>query len=120
MKKLARPALLAALASIAVALLSPSALAADANAALQLARQNNCFRCHTIAKESDKDGPPYKKVAEKYRGKPGAEQRLIEHITSGEMATFKDGHKEAHKIVKTSPPKDMNQIRNLVQWILAQ
>ncbi|MGA7986161.1 MAG: c-type cytochrome [Burkholderiales bacterium] len=120
MKALLRPALLAALASLALALPSQSAFAVDANAALSLARQNNCFRCHTIAKESDKDGPPYNKVAEKYKGKPGAEQRLIEHITSGEMATFKDGHKEAHKIVKTSPPKDMNQIKNLVQWILAQ
>ena len=120
MRPLLRPALLAALASLAVALPSQSAFAVDANAALSLARQNNCFRCHTIAKESDKDGPTYKSVAEKYKGKPGAEQRLIEHITSGEMAKFKDGHKEAHKIVKTSPPKDMQQITNLVQWILAQ
>ncbi len=76
-----------------------------------------CFDCHAINKQ--KDGPPYAKVAAKYRGKANAEARLIEHITSGEKAKFPDGHEEDHKIVKTSPPKDMEQIRNLVQWILA-
>jgi len=90
----------------------------DAEAAKALARQNNCLKCHSV--EKDKDGPAYNKVAEKYKGKPGAEARLIEHITSGEKAKFADGHEEEHKIVKTSPPKDMAQIKNLVQWILAQ
>ena len=90
----------------------------DAEAAKALARQNNCLKCHSVDK--DKDGPAYNKVAEKFRGKPGAEARLIEHITSGEKAKFADGHEEEHKIVKTSPPKDMAQIKNLVQWILAQ
>ena len=110
--------LAAAMASAAFILLSPSAQAVDADAAKALARQNNCFKCHSVDKE--KDGPTYKKVAEKYRGKPDAEKRLIEHITSGEKAKFPDGHEEEHKIIKTSPPKDMEQIKNLVQWILAQ
>jgi len=89
----------------------------DVEAAKALARQNNCLKCHAIDK--DKDGPAYKKVAEKYKGKPGAEARLVEHIMSGEKAKFPDGHEEEHKIVKTSPPKDMAQIKNLVQWVLA-
>jgi cytochrome c len=89
----------------------------DAEAAKALARQNNCFKCHAV--EKDKDGPAYKKVAEKYKGKDTAEARLIEHITSGEKAKFPDGHEEAHKIVQTSPPKDMAQIKNLVDWILS-
>ena len=67
----------------------------------------------------DKDGPAYQKVAEKYKGKDNAEARLIEHITSGEKAKFPDGHEEAHKIVKTSPPNDAAQIKNLVDWILS-
>lgn len=82
-----------------------------------LARQNNCFKCHAIEKE--KDGPAWKKIAEKYKGKDNAEARLIEHITSGEKAKFPDGHEEEHKIVQTSPPKDMAQIKNLVDWILS-
>ncbi|MDE1989370.1 MAG: c-type cytochrome [Betaproteobacteria bacterium] len=118
MKKPARSALSATLACAALLLLVPTAHAVDAEAAKSLARQNNCFKCHAVDK--DKDGPSYKKVAEKFRGKANAESRLIEHITSGEKAKFPDGHEEEHKIIKTSPPKDMDQIRNLVQWILAQ
>lgn len=99
-------------------LLAPgSAAAADAEAAKALARQNNCFKCHGVDKE--KDGPAYKAVAEKYRGKANAQARLIEHITSGEKAKFPDGHEEEHKIVQTTPPKDMEQIKNLVDWILS-
>jgi cytochrome c len=106
------------LAGAAALLLASGAHAVDEEAAKQLAKQNNCFKCHSITKE--KDGPAYKKVAEKYKGKANAEARLIEHITSGEKAKFPDGHEEEHKIVKTSPPKDMAQIKNLVQWVLAQ
>jgi cytochrome c len=109
--------LAAALAAAALSF-APAAHAVDADAAQSLARQNNCLKCHGIDK--DKDGPSYKKVAEKYKGKANAETRLIEHITTGEKAKFPDGHEEEHKIVKTSPPKDMAQIKNLVQWILAQ
>ena len=95
-----------------------SANALDEEAAKALAKQNNCLKCHAI--EKDKDGPAYKAVAAKYKGKANAEARLIEHITSGEKAKFPDGHEEEHKVVKTSPPKDAAQIKNLVQWILAQ
>lgn len=90
----------------------------DVEAAKALARQNNCFKCHAVEKE--KDGPSYKKVAEKYKGKENAEARLMEHITSGEKAKFPDGHEEEHKIIQTTPPKDMAQVKNLVDWILSQ
>ena len=49
-----------------------------------------------------------------------AEAKLVTHLTTGEKAKFPDGHEEEHKIVKTSPPKDNAQVKNLVQWILAQ
>jgi cytochrome c len=97
---------------------SAAAIAApDEEAAKELARQNNCFKCHAIKK--DKDGPAWSKVAEKYKGKANAEERLITHITSGEMAKFPDGHEEKHKVVETDPPKDMKQIKNLIDWILS-
>jgi cytochrome c len=89
----------------------------DVEAAKALARQNNCFKCHSVSK--DKDGPAWNKVAEKYKGKADAEQRLITHITSGEKAKFPDGHEEEHKIVQTDPPNDMKQIKNLIDWILS-
>jgi len=94
-----------------------TARAADVEAAKALARQNNCFKCHAVEKE--KDGPAWKKVAEKYKDKPDAAERLVQHLTTGEKAKFPDGHEEEHKIIQTSPPKDMAQIRNLVDWILS-
>jgi len=89
----------------------------DVDAAKVLARQNNCFKCHSIGK--DNEGPAWKKVAHKYNGKSEAEDRLIEHLTSGEMARFPDGHQEEHKVVRTEPPRDREQVRNLVDWILS-
>lgn len=118
MKKTVQSALALTLTGTALLLAVPAAHALDVEAAKALARQNKCLNCHSVDK--DKDGPSYKKVAEKYKGKANAEARLIEHITSGEKAKFPDGHEEEHKIVKTSPPKDMEQIKNLVNWILAQ
>lgn len=105
-------------AGAALLAMNHRAYALDEDAAKALAKQNNCLKCHAIDKE--KDGPAFKEVAKKYKGKANAEARLVEHITSGEKAKFPDGHEEEHKIVKTSPPKDMAQIKNLVQWILAQ
>ena len=113
-----RIAVAAPVIAVAALLCSSVAGAADETAARELARANNCFRCHSITK--DKDGPSYHKVAAELRGKTGAEAKLIHHITSGEKAKFPDGHEEDHKIVKTDPPNDMAQIKNLIDWILAQ
>lgn len=99
---------------------SANAFAADADAAITLAKQNGCFKCHNYepAKQAakPKDGKPWYKVAEDMKGKPDAEAILIHHITSGEKAKFPDGHEEEHKIIKT---KDPAQLKNLVDWILS-
>jgi cytochrome c len=83
-----------------------------------LVRSNDCLQCHDVDKE--KDGPSFRKIAEKYRGRPDAERRLATQMAHGEKTRFADGHEESHKPVKTSPPRDMAQINELVQWILAQ
>jgi len=90
--------------------------AVDEEAAKTLARANNCFKCHSVDKK--KDGPAYKDVAAKYKGKDFAksEARLITHVTSGETVKFEDGHEEAHKAIKS---KDQAEIKNLVDWILS-
>jgi len=103
-----------ATAAVALSFSAPAFAAVDAAAAESMVRQNGCFKCHSIEKK--KDGPSYRSVAEKYKGKPEAEQRLITHITTGEKAKFPDGHEEEHKIIKT---KDMNEIKNVVDWILS-
>ncbi len=94
--------------------LAGRALAADEEAARALARQSNCFKCHSVDKK--KDAPPWREVAAKYKGKADAEAKLTHHITSGERVKFEDGHEEDHKIVAS---KDPAQIKNLVDWILS-
>lgn len=95
---------------------SSAVLAVDADAALTLARQNGCLKCHAVDKH--KDGPAYRDIAAKYKDKDHAEtmKRLITHITSGEKAKFPDGHEEEHKIIKV---KDVAQQTNLIEWILS-
>lgn len=88
--------------------------AADASAAQSLAQKSGCFKCHGVDKK--KDGPALRDAAAKYRGNADGEQKLIFHVTSGEMVKFDDGHEEAHKKVKSSDP---NEVKNLVDWILA-
>lgn len=88
--------------------------AADEEAAKALAKRSDCMKCHAVDKE--KKGPSYKKVAEKYRGKADAEQKLLKHITTGPMVKI-DGEQEEHRVVES---KDPAELKNLVQWILAQ
>jgi cytochrome c len=92
----------------------------DEEEAMALAEKSKCFRCHGVDKK--KEGAAYRDIAaryaEKYKGKPyaEAEARAIEHITSGEMVKFDDGHEEKHKKVKSD---DIEEIKNLVGWILS-
>ncbi len=94
--------------------ISTPVFAADAAVAEKLARQEGCLRCHGV--DRGKDGPAYKEIAAKYKGKPDTEARLVKHLSSGEKVKFPDGHEEEHKIPKT---KDAEQIKNLIQWILS-
>ena len=86
--------------------------------AKSLITKNGCNRCHSL--DRDKNGPSFQKIAGFYRGKPEAQKRLIEHLTSGEKARFIDDHLESHAVVVTSPEGDKTQIENLANWILAQ
>ena len=83
-----------------------------------LIAKNACNRCHLLDK--DKNGPSFQKIANFYRGKPEAQNRLMEHFTSGEKARFIDDHLESHIIVKTIPQDDKAQVQNLINWILSQ
>lgn len=93
-----------------------AALKVDAVAAKKLARKDSCLRCHHVSKK--KEGPSYQSIAYKYKGKSEAADMLFKHITAGEdRVKLSDGHEELHKFTKTT---DQGQIRNLVNWILAQ
>ena len=86
----------------------------DVAAAEALAKTSNCTKCHSVDKK--KDGPSYKDVAAKYKGKADAEATLTKHITTGPKIKI-DGVEEQHQIVKT---KDPAAIKNLVVYILSR
>lgn len=90
-----------------------AAAAVDEAAARKLAKKSGCLKCHAIDKK--KDAPSYKSVAEKYKGKADAEDKLYKHATTNPEVEV-DGKKEKHDSPKT---KDENEIRNLIRWILS-
>ena len=106
------PATIAALLSV-----STNVMAADINvdAAMALAKKNDCFKCHAI--EKTKKGPSYKKIAAKYKGKADGEEKVIKNFTTGPKVKLEDGTEEDHKIIDS---KDAKELKNLAQWILSQ
>ncbi len=87
--------------------------APDGDAAQALMKKSDCLKCHAIDKK--KDGPSFKEVAKKYKGKADAEDKLVKHITTGPMIEI-DGVKEEHKKIKST---DAAEIKNAVQWMLS-
>jgi len=108
LQAVAAAALLAALGAPAIS------QAADATAAQALARKEKCLTCHSVDKA--KDGPSFKSVAAKYKGKADAEDHIVKQLTSGPKVKFPDGHEEEHKVIKASA----GDIKNVAQWILSQ
>jgi cytochrome c len=105
-----------AVAAIALAAAAPPARAeVDGDAALALLKANKCTSCHSPTKT--KKGPAYKKVAEKYKGDPNAEQKLLKHMTSSPVVKLSDGSEEEHDMIEADDPK---AIRNVIQWILTR
>ncbi|MCK9285281.1 MAG: cytochrome C [Rhodocyclaceae bacterium] len=88
--------------------------AADEADAMKLLEDSKCLKCHSVDKK--KDGPAYKEVAAKYKGKAEAEEKLSKHVTVPSKVKV-DGEEEEHGSVKT---RDADRIRNLVQWILSR
>ena len=86
----------------------------DADGVQALMKKSGCFKCHAVDKK--KDGPPYKEVAAKYKGKPDAEQKLFTHATTNPKVKI-DGKEETHESLKT---KDEGEIRSVIRWILSR
>ena len=102
------------LAAAGLAALAFPALAADDATAEALMKKSGCFKCHSIS--AKKDGPSYKSVAEKYKGKPEAEAKLYTHLTTNPKVKV-DGKEEMHESLKT---KDDADIKNVIQFILSR
>lgn len=86
----------------------------DEAAAKALFKESKCGKCHSV--EREKDGPSYREIAKKYKGKSDAESKLTKHVTVSSKVKI-EGEEEDHPTVKTRDPA---KIKNLVQWILAQ
>ncbi len=91
-----------------------TAQAVNVAAAEALIKDSKCAKCHSVDKQ--KDGPSFKKTAEKYKGKADAEAKLYTHLTTAPMVKI-DGVEEEHTKVKS---KDEADIKNLVRYILSR
>ena len=88
--------------------------AVDASAAEALMKKSGCFKCHSVS--AKKDGPSYKSVAEKYKGKADAEQKLYTHLTTNPKVKV-DDKEELHDSLKT---KNDAEIKNVIQFVLSR
>lgn len=92
-----------------------NASAVDADAAAALAKKSGCMKCHSLT--AKKEGPAFKKTAADLKGKADAEKKLYTHLTTKPKVKLEDGSEEEHSTLKT---KDDAEIKNVIQWILAQ
>ena len=106
---------LIAIAAAVFAFSTAAQAAPDADAAAKLAKDSGCTKCHAVDKS--KKGPSFQKTAAKYKGKSDGEAKLIDFVTKSPKVKFEDGTEEEHGAVKS---KDAAQVKNLVEWILAQ
>ncbi|OGS91655.1 MAG: class I cytochrome c [Gallionellales bacterium GWA2_60_18] len=106
--------LIPGLLATALILASPAAWSLDEASAEALARKSGCLKCHGIDKK--KDGPSYKEIAAKYKGKGDAEQKIYTHLTTSPKVKIED-QEEDHDQLKT---KDDGEIKNVVQWIMTR
>jgi cytochrome c len=74
--------------------------------------KSDCITCHAIDKKMV--GPTFKDVAAKYRGDKSAENRLVEKVVKGGSGVWGTAAELPHPNMKE------DDIRTLVQWILAQ
>lgn len=100
----------------ATAILSASApgfAAMTADEVQPFLKKQGCFKCHALDKT--KKGPSYKKIADKYKGKPDGEAKVIKNITTGDKVKLEDGTEEEHKVIEL---KDQADLKAVAKWIL--
>ncbi|WP_310450884.1 c-type cytochrome [Sulfuritalea sp.] len=106
----------AVLAAALVLVVHPAAAQnVNEDAAETLAKAGHCFKCHSV--EKAKKAPSYKRIAQKYKGKPDAEAVLIKHLSGSKSVTVEGGGDEQHE---PPPAKDAADLKNLVHWILSR
>lgn len=99
----------------AVSLSAPAFAAMDEAQIEPFLKKEGCFKCHAIDKT--KKGPSYKKIAQKYKGKPDGEEKVIKNITTSPKVKLEDGTEEEHKIISI---KDPAELKTIAKWILSR
>ena len=94
----------------AAVLLAGNAYAGDAK---EIAQKSGCLACHSIDKKVL--GPSYKDVAAKYKGDKGAEAKLVAKVKAGGSGVWGPMPMPAN-----SPQVKDEDIKTIVQWVLAQ
>lgn len=84
--------------------------AAGSAAGEKLAAGSNCSSCH--AKDQKVVGPSYQQIANKFAGKPGAENTLVNAIDKGHVGTWGQVPMPAH------PDLSKADTQKIVAWIL--
>ncbi|HEY9051382.1 MAG TPA: c-type cytochrome [Gammaproteobacteria bacterium] len=106
--------ILALCVTVSLAFSSTGSFAAmDNETANAFLKTNDCTKCHSVKKT--KKGPSYKKIAAKHKSESDAMDKLYKQVTTGPTVKLEDGSEEEHPILKSDP----QEIRDLLQWILA-
>lgn len=77
-----------------------------------LARQKNCFSCHSVSKRIV--GPAFKDVAKKYAGDSTVAEKLEQHVLHGSTGVWGMIPMPANTQVSKE------EAHQLVQWVLQQ
>jgi len=115
-----------ALLALAGAFLAGAASAAEEDGS-RLAAERGCNFCHSARPAKDPDhtvpppGPAWSEIAKRYRGKPGAEDKLVVIVGGGSDPTKRHWYGTSGVVM---PPNRVEiteqEARTVVRWILRQ
>ena len=88
--------------------------AQDVAQAEALLKKSGCMKCHAVS--AKKEGPSFKDVAAKYKGKPDGVAAVTKQITASPKMKI-DGREELHDALKT---KNEAEVKNVVAYILSR
>ncbi len=88
-----------------------AAVAASAPAGYQIAQQNACLGCHAVDRKLV--GPGFRDIAAKYKGDPGAQERLEKKVREGGSGVWGVIPMPSH------PRMSDADIRTVVGWVLS-
>jgi cytochrome c len=94
--------------------LGASAQSVNTSQAEALLKKSGCTKCHSVS--SKKEGPAFKEVAAKYKGKPDGAAAVTKMITTNPKIKV-DGREEMHDALKT---KSDAEVKNVVAYILSR